>query len=516
MYHFNPVDLQTERSPLFTFPNNQQEIPIRTKKSRPYHLTQLIYSRVHGLILLGSDLKDEWEINLIIPNSQPGHYSALPETNITRIVTYETRSCIPGTSRNISSFGPCYICPPGTTNNGSKIDCEQCSPNEPFCVRSLVNSIHKQSILSSHHQAYPHPVSPDSTEFDDILLENMFKLSTSSLYCLFISPLFWVLITLAIVFAIFLVMNILKCCSKREKPRTILKKTFQHLDLIGEGQLWLGGLVSLAILVFAIFAGKFGILFSRLYPIELINDVLHKDLSCNPTLLNAKFTSSLQLLSTSKHENELPIFNMLDKQPLTLIIDFISTGFTCEKLTVQHKIDRQAWQSSKRFTCNFDNTDSVLSVVNRLSQHRMSTQIQLDGPHFIGGLRLCLQGPSNQIDNKRYYVHQLDFCQFLYTENQTMAIDSTVHIEMTKVVNRTADMHTDDNSSFTALWLPTLTTHLHSDEDEPYHYMNLRRTLVVDISESKFFMKNTQEPIARPYEIIFNTILFSSKSPSSC
>jgi hypothetical protein len=42
-------------------------------------------------------------------------------------------------------------------------------------------------------------------------------------------------------------------------------------------------------------------------------------------------------------------------------------------------------------------------------------------------------------------------------------------------------------------------------------YLLTQMTLVVDIIESEFYMINTQEPIARTYEITFNTILFSSK-----
>lgn len=68
------------------------------------------------------------------------------------------------------------------------------------------------------------------------------------------------------------------------------------------------------------------------------------------------------------------------------------------------------------------------------------------------------------------------------------------------------------NPSFTELWLPTLTTHLHSEEDESFHYTKLQMILLIDITQSKFYMKNIQEPIARSYDITFNTILFSSKA----
>ena len=36
--------------------------------------------------------------------------------------------------------------------------------------------------------------------------------------------------------------------------------------------------------------------------------------------------------------------------------------------------------------------------------------------------------------------------------------------------------------------------------------------VVVEMTESEFYIKNVQEPISRAYEIIFKTVLFSSKS----
>jgi hypothetical protein len=45
---------------------------------------------------------------------------------------------------------------------------------------------------------------------------------------------------------------------------------------------------------------------------------------------------------------------------------------------------------------------------------------------------------------------------------------------------------------------------------EYIRYSSDRVTLVVDITESEFFIKNTQEPIARNNEILLHTVLFAS------
>ncbi|CAF4944166.1 unnamed protein product, partial [Rotaria sp. Silwood1] len=82
-------------------------------------------------------------------------------------------------------------------------------------------------------------------------------------------------------------------------------------------------------------------------------------------------------------------------------------------------------------------------------------------------------------------------------------------------IHRTAPISLNEEPSFSGLWLPSVTTgslwdsHLYTDGDEYLRYQNMEMSLIIDISESEFYMKNTQEPIAREYEIVFKAILFS-------
>ncbi|CAF4246350.1 unnamed protein product [Adineta steineri] len=71
---------------------------------------------------------------------------------------------------------------------------------------------------------------------------------------------------------------------------------------------------------------------------------------------------------------------------------------------------------------------------------------------------------------------------------------------MTKVVNRTIGYAVDDNMTLSGLWIPTLTMNTLSD---------VLLFGASDMSESEFFIKNTEEPIARHNEIILHTILLS-------
>ena len=66
-----------------------------------------------------------------------------------------------------------------------------------------------------------------------------------------------------------------------------------------------------------------------------------------------------------------------------------------------------------------------------------------------------------------------------------------------------------DETVYTDIWLPTYSY----DIDQLFNNLNLSNRkketiLSVTISETAFFVKNKQKPIARTAEIIFKTILF--------
>jgi hypothetical protein len=320
---------------------------------------------------------------------------------------------------------------------------------------------------------------------------------------------------------LFAIMIILRFFPSMKDRRKFLKRIFVRLDLIGEGELWLGGLVTLAIIFLIAFTCKFSDFFAHLYPIE---QVLLNINSCYPDLVNAKFTSALQLLIIRKNDLEQPIFDMLDDQNITLTAEFVSTNFQCSDVSVQQNLDRgQILVISKRnINCSYEQKNAgILTVSTVLPQHLITMQFDLVGPFFVGGLRLCFSGSKMAAKKGKYTVKELQFCRFLYTPDQVLSVDLTVNIEMTKVVNHTATgISNDQDDVYSGLWLPTLTTknalwdsHIYTnDENEYLRSLNWHLKLIVDIVESKFYMQNFQEPIAQGYEIVFKTFLFSSKN----
>lgn len=141
---------------------------------------------------------------------------------------------------------------------------------------------------------------------------------------------------------------------------------FRHSDLIGNGELWFGGLVSFAIVVLIIYGFWFGTIFATKYPIETSTD---SEFSCDKSLRNAQFSSLLQLLATIRSEEEKPMFDMLDQQKFTMNITFIQTGFTCPNVTAQVEINYSSEQL-KAFSFSLGNYWYVFCRISTSKLHR--------------------------------------------------------------------------------------------------------------------------------------------------
>ena len=499
--------------PLVVYPNNQQPIPSLNFESPPYGILTLVSWKSHlGLVL-------DAGAALLLSASPPGYYSSLTDDNVSNIGIYTAAPCIPGSARNTSSFGPCFLCPSNTKNNGSTgIECELCATNDSLiCFRGSPIEIPFNAI-ATEEQSIPYPETPELVVFDDILLQYIFTIMTNSPHCLVISPMFWAAIAIGIGLIIFIIMSLLIHRPQCKPRRLLLKKLFMHIDLIGEGQFWLGGLLTLAIVVLLIFICKFSISFTRLYPIETISWSTDMDLSCNTIVPNVKFTSALKLLSIVQHEDEKVMLKKLDEQNITITIQFLGTGFVCDNIMMQQNFDRDYRVSSNDFNCSIDEKTSILSVSTSLPQHLIAMQYDLTGPYFIGALRVCLSGMPSFPDDSQFNLRELSMCQLFYTTNETLTLRPTIDIHMTKAINRTLGYHVTDETKYSGVWIPRLIMATVSDvllfkkNGEYTRYLSTGVSLTIDIQEGDFFVENTQEPIARYNEIVLRTILFASNS----
>jgi hypothetical protein len=496
---------------LIVYPNNQQIIPSLNSVSIPHSILTIVAWKSHlGLVL-------DAGAALLLSASPPGYCSAEIDDNVSDMDVYISVPCIPGTARNTTSFGPCFLCATNTKNNGtSGIDCEVCATDDALlCLRGSLVEIPLVNV-PSYNQAIPYPNPPELVSFDDILLQTIFSFMVKPSHCLVISPLFWATMALVLGLIIFIVLCILLRFPRYKRQRMFFIKLFKHMDLIGEGEVWFGGLLTFAIIVLLIFTCQFSVGFTSLYPIETVSLDDSTAASCDSIFPNAKFSSGLQLVSIRHHEEEQRIFTILDEQNITLTVQFVSTGFLCHNVTMQQNLDRGQRIPSNDFNCSYDEEISILSVSTVLPQHLITMQFDLTGPYFIGGLRICVSGSSNVEDDDKFTLQELNFCQFFYTDNETLTINPTIGVKMTKVVNRTLGYSVSDDMTLGGIWIPTLIINTLSDvliigeSGEYSRYLSDRVTLIVEITESEFFMKNTQEPIARNSEVVLHTLLFAS------
>lgn len=498
--------------PLIVYPNNQQIIPSLNSLPPPHSILTIVSWKMHmGLVYDAGTA-------FLLSVSLPGYHSIQLNDSLSDISMSISAPCIPGTSRNSTNFGPCFLCSPNTKNHGnSGIECEQCVTNDSsVCLRGSLAEIDLINI-SDINQAVPYPDSPELVEFDDVLLHNLLSFMVHSPHCLLISPLFW--ISLAILFAliILLVICILNHFPQRKSQRTCLKKFFRHIDLITEGELWLGGLLTMAIIVLFIFTCKFSVSFTKLYPIASVPKPDDEMDSCSLVRPNVKFNSGLQLLSIPRHKEQEQIFKMLDKQNITLSVYFLSTGFICDDVMMQENTGRRQQIPLDGFNCAFYQETGILMVSTPLSQKMITLQLDLIGPHFVGGIRICLEGHGTVETNGKYTLKELQFCQLFFTENETVTTNPMIDMKMTKIINRTLGYSTSEYIAYSGLWAPTLATgtlsdqHLFHESGEHIRYLSDRMTLIITITESEFFVRNTEEPIARNSEIVLHTALLIGK-----
>ncbi|CAF4383771.1 unnamed protein product [Rotaria sp. Silwood2] len=410
-YDEHSVKLTT---PLFTFPNNQQILG--TRLSRPSFARFGITSGGNMAILTeNADI-------LIIPVTPAGYTSTWNETIERVFVFYFIQNlCIGGTYKNRSSLGLCQICPPGTRNPGTLdngvLQCIPCSKNSStsFCpLASLVDI--DLSTVPPYSQAVAYPETGSTTDMEDLLLKNMFQLNSNP-RCLVISPILWTIVVSGICIFILLFMVFIKFlgCQKCIKCRKRAKDIFKHTDIIGEGEMWVGGLATLAIIVLVSFSYWFSISFIRRYPVEDVNEPA--TFACDQSLINAQFSSGLELLDIPKSEDAQPIFDLLDAQIFYLTVELINTGFLCNSITTQENLSGTKYVSLTN-NCTRLISEATTSVTLSMPRHETTVQINMTGPYWIGAIRLCIRGKGQTSINST--LKELDFCQFYSTSNEAI------------------------------------------------------------------------------------------------
>ena len=494
--------LTSNSTPISIFPNIQQPL-----FGTMYPIILNIITTPNHLVLL-----DEDGYLFVVLSAPNGYYSSTVESNSAHYVTFSSEiPCIPGTYKDVQGIIYCAPCPKGTKNDGMNhtvTTCVDCATNT-FCPLGAASDSISNDQLKDIVQVGAYPKSPDITGLDDILFFTLFTIGSTS-RCVALSPLFWALLIAGIVSLVIVVMLVIRHCVKNAKATNgyeILLKILQHTDLIREGKRWVGGLATFCVIILTIsccvFSGKF---FSS-YPIETAEPSTY---TCDTSLRNAKFTSSMQPLAIPAQENVQEMRAKLDNQSINLDVAFLNTVYDCTSgITVFFRLDQDWSKNSATQRCIWSNY--ILSYSVSLPFKPIDVGFTLPNKHTIGGLRVGLSVPG-KTESSTTTVRYLNFSQTFYKNESMLGQMPTINLEMTKVVNNTSPLRGGDNETVSGIWTGLSKVNYDESFMGDAKYMNMlpeiSSALIVTIRETPYYVLNEQSPIARLPEIIYHDFLF--------
>jgi hypothetical protein len=224
VYDIESDGFSDQTNPILIYPNSQQMIGPLMNPS----FIRLVSDQLSGNIAI-LDLSGD---AVIILSAAPGTYATTNQPSIFSIAV----PCIPGTYRDYAGIELCTPCPNGTTSTSSKINCTTCTSSDVFCPYGAVAEVPYTAFDPIVQEQY-YPESPESTVFDDILMQNMFSLNTQSPHCLVVSPITWVLVVFGFGSIVLISMGISTLvCPGTHPVRDQAKRVFKKMDLIGEGE----------------------------------------------------------------------------------------------------------------------------------------------------------------------------------------------------------------------------------------------------------------------------------------
>ena len=440
---------------------------------------------------------------MFIQSSAPGYYQPT-------VTGYDAPlRCPPGMYNHESSYEACQLCPAGTFNPGNTpaYTCTAC-PNNTYCPVGAVYPVN-ESMLSGSAQTFIYPSSPESTIFDDILIQNIFFLHGPS-HCVAVSPIFWGLIVFAALLLVLGCMLRLKYCvnsARSKKIRRFTKFIFRRADLVKEGEHWIGGLISLVLLVLIIMGIWFTATYLSQYPYETASN---PNFACG-TQYNAKFSSELRSVALPADEDFSTMYDMLSEQTLTLGLDVINTNVTCDGVAAA--VITSVSTPVSGFVC-MSSAPGTISITTELPSHTSTLGFTLSGAQLVGAVRLSISGGAEQLVDGGAMQNQkavLYASSSLQSAGETLQKSTELSVTLTKVINVTDPLVEGDQGTVNGLWVPVFpseTAELFMDETAYLSSASSAFSISVSVSESLYWVANEQQPITRTAEAAFKTLLY--------
>ena len=192
----------------------------------------------------------------------------------------------------------------------------------------------------------------------------------------------------------------------------------------------------------------------------------------------------------------------MNSQKFTLHIELINTKSHCGRL----QLSSNTPSSPVSLSCY--SRGLTLYTSTELSSRGSLVVLDLRGNERVETIRIGLTG--GEIHQMNNYVQQLNFSKVFNYTNRTLIPNNqlSIGLQLTKTINITEGLTDSDVTMYSGLWLPTFGFNLEELFEETRHLPATHTELALGFSETAFFIKNKQKPMARSSEIIFSTILF--------
>jgi hypothetical protein len=198
--------------------------------------------------------------------------------------------------------------------------------------------------------------------------------------------------------------------------------------LQGEGELWVGGLVSFAIIVLVSFAFAFSSGYLGQYPVETAGP---SNFACDTTIRNSKFDTSLLSLAIPPSDNEQIMFNLLNSQTFSLHVDFLNTLAACACVSAAQILGGGISTSSLSIDTCTSSSNGTLSLSLTLPYQGMTVQLVIADIQLIGAVRLGLSG--DEVVGELQTLKGLNFRQTFSIDDRTLAQNVNINLQLTKV-----------------------------------------------------------------------------------
>ncbi|CAF2712645.1 unnamed protein product [Rotaria sp. Silwood2] len=489
--------------PVSIFPNSQQ--PLYSYMSSVF---LNIITNSLDLVLL-----DDQGGLFVILSAPIGHYSSTVGPTVEIMPAFSSQvSCMPGTYKNVTGIRRCFLCPAGTKNDGINstiTTCVDCAINT-FCPLGSASDSISNDQLNNVTQTVAYPKSPDITGLDDILFFTLFSIGSSA-RCVALSPIFWTIIVAAIVIVIVSVMLVIKYCIKN--PRAInsyklFEKVFKQTDIIREGNMWAGGLATFCVIVLCVSCCVFSAKYYSSYPIETSGPSTY---TCDTSIRNAQFSSSLRSLSVPVEENIQGMIDLLNDQAVNLDVSFLNTVYNCtsDEVTLTYLLGATWLPVSPNRSCKL--SSYIVSYSALLPFRSITVQFTLPNIYTIGGLRVGLSAPGKK-ETSTITLQDLGFSQTFNQSGHMLGQDARIALQLTKVINSTSPLVKGEDDILSGIWIGSFTVNYYESFMTDTDYLNAppktSTNLILVISETPYYIQNEQSPIARLPEMIYHDFLF--------